>query len=126
MKVTFKTELIVARTTNGSWRLLAPFAVRVDERFFIVPPEFETDFASVPRLPAVYAWAGNIGHRAAVVHEFLYSIGHDRGDADKVFRAILEAEGVGAFKRNAMYAAVRLFGGAAYAAHAKRRANAAN
>lgn len=123
MTITFKTELRVAKE-NGTWRLLTPFVVKSGEALFIVPEGFETDFASVPRLPFTYAFAGNIGHRSAVVHDFLYAIGHDRADADEVFRACLEAEGVGAFKRGLMYAAVRAFGGAAYAKHAEARAAA--
>ena len=38
------------------------------------PLWFETDFASVPRVPIVYDIWGNRAHREAVLHDYLYRI----------------------------------------------------
>jgi len=37
-----------------------------------VPIGFETDFASVPRIPFIYAMYGGRVHREAVLHDYLY------------------------------------------------------
>ena len=38
----------------------------------IVPEGFETDLASVPRLPIIYLMWGARVHREAIVHDYLY------------------------------------------------------
>lgn len=38
----------------------------------VVPRCFETDLASVPRLPIIYSLWGNRCHREAVLHDFMY------------------------------------------------------
>lgn len=84
-----------------------------------VPRGFVTDFASVPRLPLVFLLAGDTAHAPAVVHDWLYSGSKvSRRVADKVFLEAMTGVGVPWFRRNAMYWAVRLFGGRAYAAKA--------
>lgn len=40
----------------------------------IVPEGFETDFASVPRIPIIYAMFGDRAHREAVLHDAMYRI----------------------------------------------------
>ena len=37
-----------------------------------VPAGFETDFASVPRIPLFYTLFGDRAHRESVVHDYLY------------------------------------------------------
>jgi hypothetical protein len=37
-----------------------------------VPAGFETDFASVPRIPVFYMAFGDRAHREAVLHDYLY------------------------------------------------------
>lgn len=77
-----------------------------------VPAGFETDFASVPRffwriLPPIGSYKA-----AAVVHDFLYAAGSKvtRRLADAIFYEAMYAQGVSAWKRVAMYWAVRMFG----------------
>jgi hypothetical protein len=93
----------------------------------IIPADFVTDFASVPRLPFAYLLYGGIGNRAGVVHDALYSawkriqvftliegvkVDYEvtRSWADEVLRSALQECGVGFFARNMMYSAVRLAG----------------
>lgn len=104
---------------SGIHRLLAPLAFESDllGTVVTVPQDFETDFASVPRLPFAYLAFGGKGLKAAVIHDFLYSGGKlpsgrivTRLEADQVFREALAASGYGRLVQTLMYAGVR-FGG---------------
>lgn len=118
MNVTFKTKLR-AEKTNGHWTLLQPLVADVDGALLVVPPDFKTDFASVPRLPLAYLLAGNTAHASAVLHDFLYETQAGKDYADQVFLAAMKAEGVAGWRRTLMYAAVRAFGGSAYEKYAR-------
>jgi len=84
-------------------------------RVVIVPTGFVTDFASVPRAPFTYWLFGGVADEAAVVHDFLYEKGLVARDvADEVYLEALEACGVAKWRRRAMWAAVRTFGGSRY------------
>lgn len=100
-----------------TWVLDEPLIFSSDlmDRIITVPAGFETDFASVPRVPFVYTLMGNVAHKAAVVHDFLYvsAIG-DKATADKVFMEAMKATGVWAWRRYPMYWAVYLFGRGSY------------
>lgn len=140
MKITFASPLRVEKLDQHRWILLEPFVVISDsnglredlapvvftERGFelTIPKGFETDFASVPRLPFAYWLTGGLGDRAAVLHDFLYSVGAGRKWADLMFRAALEAEGVSAWRRQLMYLGVRLGGGTYYGERAELEAPA--
>lgn len=115
MKARLLTSLDVRYIDGRNWMLLAPLIALVDgEKLIRVPDSFVTDFASVPRIPLAFWLFGNIGHRAAVVHDWLYSTGEvSREYADEVLKALLEEEGAGTIRANAMYAGVRL-GGASH------------
>lgn len=84
-------------------------------RTIIVPRGFHTDFASVPRLPLVYVTLGDVGKKAAVVHDFLYRhSGVSRREADKVFYEALKATGQWYWRRALMWTGLRFFGWRAY------------
>lgn len=100
---------------RGLWRLVTTLAYSSDVagRVITVPAGFETDFASVLRLPVIYLAFGDKAHAAATVHDYLYAAGTlPRKLADDVF---FEAMGVSTdlslATRRAMWAAVRTFGG---------------
>lgn len=120
MNVEFLDELHVSKRGEG-WVLDQQFRALVTDgsnAFKVeVPAGFETDFASVPRLPLAYLVAGNTSHKAAVIHDYLYKTQAPRADADAVFRAAMRAEGVSAWRRGLMWAAVRAFGWAPYNGH---------
>ena len=40
----------------------------------LIKTGFETDYASVPRIPVIYALWGNRAHRGATIHDFLFRI----------------------------------------------------
>lgn len=117
----FLTPLELAEADNrddGRWRVCAPlvFDSLAAKRLITVPAGFQTDLASVPRLPVVYWLAGGTSAKAAVVHDFLYSTGLvPRQLADEVLREASEVTGVPAWRRWIMWAGVRLGGGSHYA-----------
>jgi hypothetical protein len=95
------------------WRLHEPLPYwsRVLSATVIVPAGFETDFASVPRLPLVYLACGDVGRRAAVLHDYLYRTGQvSRPSADAVFREALLADGVSRWRAWLMWSGVRAMG----------------
>lgn len=72
----FLTDLS-ADLKHGSdrvWIIREPLIYRsklLDTRI-IIPAGFETDFASVPRVPIAYQLWGNRAHREATLHDYLY------------------------------------------------------
>lgn len=119
----FRTPLRVERIEDtshdgrGTWRLLAPLVYRseVADAIFVVPEDFVTDLASVPRLPFAYLLTGGLAHGAAVVHDWLYTT-HvvDRPTADAVFREAALECGVSAWQAWLMWAGVRVGGGGSW------------
>jgi hypothetical protein len=98
---------------DGKWILTADLVYQSDvaKRTFTVPAGFQTDLASVPRLPLVFLLAGDCAREAAVVHDYLYST-HlvPRDVADAVLREASEVTGVPAWRRWLMWAGVRVGG----------------
>ncbi len=106
-------ELLEDRKT---WRLVAPFSYLDPQHGLIeVPSGFETDFASVPRLPLTFALLGAYGHAAAALHDWLYESGEmTRADADEVFKNALRSSGIARWRTWLMFYGVRLFGSERY------------
>jgi hypothetical protein len=120
-------------TRNGrcQWRLSGPLPYDVGEEgsgeTITIPGGFVTDLASVPKLfrgllPPDGPWA-----KAAVVHDFLYwsrgtcrdALGriqrtriepYTRKEADDIFAEAMKVLGVPAWRRKAIWTAVRLGG----------------
>ncbi len=103
---------------RGTWRLIDPLIYQSDaaERTIVVPKDFLTDFASVPRIPVAFLLCGDIGHAAAVVHDFLYTVQIvPRIVADAVLREAAELCGVPAWRSELMYLGVRIGGASRWA-----------
>uniref|UniRef100_A0A6M3IV19 DUF1353 domain-containing protein n=1 Tax=viral metagenome TaxID=1070528 RepID=A0A6M3IV19_9ZZZZ len=79
---------------------------------------FETDLASVPRLPITYWLWGGRAHREGVLHDYLYRVDSipvvKRSVADKVFLEAMKSRGKPRRVRWPMYLGVRLGGWTAY------------
>ena len=107
---TLRAEKVAEPNALGRarWRLVEPLRFRSDvlDEVVEVPAGFETDYASVPRLPFAYWLAGDSAHAAAVVHDWLVgSVSTSRGwrQAARVFAEAMAAEGVAPWRRAAMY-----------------------
>lgn len=101
---------------DGRWVLLTPL-VYMSARIGVVtiPSGFDTDFASVPRLPFMFWLLGDRANHAAVVHDYLYRTAMvSRSDADAVFVEAAEAEGVNWLARWTMWTGLRVGGWWAY------------
>lgn len=94
-------------------RVIDPFVYDSDilGKRVTVPAGFETDLASVPRIPIFYLLFGGASEEAAVIHDYLYSGGIvSRAVADEVFAEAMKAEGVARWRRGPMWFGVRAFG----------------
>jgi hypothetical protein len=115
----FLTELDVCCISDKAWRL-TDFLIYESALvgIIIVPKGFETDFASVPRVPIFFTLFGDRAHREAVLHDYLYRTDAvpelDRSQVDRVFLEAMTERGKGFFVRWAMYAGVRLGGWTAW------------
>jgi len=99
---------------RAQWALAEPLVyVARDGRTFFVPAGFETDFASVPRIPLAYWLTGDTAHLSAALHDFLCRVLHRHGlmswaEAALHFRDAMRAEGVPRWRAWLMYWAVRM------------------
>lgn len=120
--VEFLSDLILLVLTDESFRLEEPFYVICNTDMVIVPAGFQTDLASVPRLPVIYLAVGGRGHKAAVLHDYLYKTGiYDREVCDGLFYEALVESGVNKFYARMMHSGVRVGGGKIYEFYAKQR-----
>ncbi len=115
----FKTKLEVENITDNTWRLSAPLCYESSIVGTVeVPTGFETDFASVPRVPIAYILFGDRAHHEAVIHDYLYRIDSkpeaSYSQANNVFLEAMKERGKGFFVRYAMYWGVCIGGWAAY------------
>lgn len=110
----YLTKLQTENIGGGRHRLTAPLIYQSDTLGTIeVPAGFETDYASVPRLPFVYLLFGGIGDEEAVLHDYLYTPPHrthndcgrvvSRCEADRMFRGARYAS---AYRAMATYESV--------------------
>lgn len=113
----FKTalNLILVKEDDGGgalWKLASPLVWESDViGTVVVPIDFETDLASVPRLPLTWLLAGGVGNAAAVVHDYLYTIKYPTKEvADNEFYHAMLYTKVPKWKAWCMYKAVSWFG----------------
>ena len=109
-RTSLQVELIdpLAHKGQGTWRLMQPLLFEDDHgAVWIVPVDFETDFASVPRIPFIYAWTGNTAHAPATLHDWaIRTHACSREYADELFRQAMESIGMPKWRLGAMYRAV--------------------
>lgn len=112
----FLTRLAMECTSDQDeclWQLTKPLVYESDvaKATITVPKGFETDLASVPRLPLVYLLTGNTSNEASVVHDYLYTEhSTTRAIADAVLREASAVTGVPGWRRWLMYVGVRVGG----------------
>jgi hypothetical protein len=111
----FLTELAIELVGDCYWILTKPLIYSSSVYgSFIVPIGFETDLASVPRVPFIYELWGMRAHREAVLHDFLYC--YDCQDnvslstANNIFLEAMKSRKVKWWIRYPMYYGVCLIG----------------
>ena len=111
---------------DSVWLVTRPLKYQSDILGYIeVPMGFQTDFASVPRIPIAYELFGDKAHRESVLHDYLYRCDSTPpatySQANNVFLEAMKERGKGFFVRWAMYAGVVAGGWTAY--HKKKVAD---
>ena len=119
----FLTELEAKLKDNDRvWVITAPLVYESDIVGPVaVPAGFETDFASVPRVPFIYEMFGDRAHREAVLHDYLYRIdaktSASYAQANSVFYEAMMLRGKKFVIRHGMYWGVVLGGWTAFHKH---------
>lgn len=116
--MTFSRPLITAWLPDEKkHRVMLTFSYTHDEHGKIsVPRGFLTDCDSVPRLPLAYWLLKDRTRMSAIVHDWLYFWGKLKGKpirrktADRIFLDAMEEEGVGWWRRRAIWLGVRAGG----------------
>jgi len=110
MKSQFLTALDVRLVTDEIWMLAEPLKYYSEELdlYITVQEGFQTDFASVPKLPIVYELWGTCTHREPVLHDWGYrkDSGLTFSQANKLFLEAMESTGKPFYIRWPMYLAV--------------------
>ena len=120
--MSFKTELCLKVIGKQAYELIEPLVYNNGRFILKVKPKFDFDGASIPK-----ALWGIIGspmtggyQRSACLHDALYASEYfDRKQCDDLFLEAMESDGVGYFKRYAMYWAVIAAGWIVWNKHTK-------
>lgn len=99
---------------RGLWVVEKPLVYHSSaaRKTFRVESGFKTDLASVPRLPFIFDYLGDIASKAAALHDGLYSAPHQcsRRMADRVLMEAAIVTGTPGLKAWMLWVGVRLFG----------------
>lgn len=104
---------------RGTWSLTAPLVYKSDITgvgTLTVPVGYVTDFASVPRWPALFfSIFGDIASEAATLHDYVYSTApFSRYKCDCVLREAAIATGTPHWKAMGLFLGVRIGGSSHY------------
>lgn len=115
-----RTDLVARATGRDGWQLELPLVYEAESgETIVVPPGFLTDLASIPQLAQAIYPVNDKHRRAAVVHDYLYTIqDRSRAAADLIFLEAMAACDVRWSQRRVMYRAVRLGGWVAWNSNA--------
>jgi hypothetical protein len=116
----FLTELDAKLIKDDKiWKLDSPLVYESDLLGLITVPEgFETDLASVPRVPFIYMMWGGKAHREGVIHDYLYRIDSKPlasfSQANGVFYEAMQTREKPVYVRYPMWWGVCIGGGSSY------------
>jgi hypothetical protein len=99
------------------YKICQPIQLTIDDTWFVIPEDFETDLASIPRIAwPVLSPAHSALIKPAIVHDWFYrkTTVFTRLETDQIFYQMLRNNDIGVIKASIMYYAVRLFGGRFY------------
>jgi hypothetical protein len=111
--VRFYNPICIQPYKNYHYLTCYPLIVDINHQTIIVPENFETDLASVPRIawPVISPMKSYLV-RPAVLHDWMYhaKTGYSRYEADLIFYHAMRIEGMGRIKACLIYRTVRMFG----------------
>ena len=116
---TLKSEEIGMNSGRTIHRLLDDLVFQCEnEHLIIIPKGFQTDLASVPRVPIVFMMWGDRAHRPAVLHDYLYRTNSvpllKRAEADLLFKIAIISTDEPWYVSRPMWLGVRAGGCSAY------------
>lgn len=115
-RIVFENQPCIIPVKNFTYRTCSPLYVNVDGTLIIIPTDFETDLASIPRpfwniLPPQQT--NFVG--PAILHDYLYSVKvFSRKTSDDILYRALLGGGARLSTSGIMWSAVRIFGGRHY------------
>lgn len=102
-----EVRIAVEISSSSKWMtLLEPITMQGHT----IPAGFVTDLDSIRRIPLVYRLLKSRARVPALLHDYLYQMGHKRSEADALFLAEMKRLNVQPFYRFLIYWGVRLFG----------------
>src|SRR5574338_606060 len=112
-EIVFFNEACIKPYKRYDYHTCDKLLVSIDGKRYVVPKNFKTNLASIPRaLWSIYSPQYSEFIAPAILHDFLYHCpnGLERKFADEVFYSALIDEGVSKLTATNFYIAVRLFG----------------
>ena len=105
-------NVVVRRCSDDKWALVHPLVYRGKTDVFTVREEYETDFATVPRVAVWLIPPFGRYTEPAILHDWLCTEGIDQGvvtprEADGIFRRSMRELGVPVVRRWLMWTGVR-------------------
>lgn len=103
------------------WRVWAPIRVEINRSVLTIPTGYTCDGATIPHLVRWLISPDELGHLGPVVHDALTPPGecpaawivpprlYGQAEADRVFRALMEWQGVAPWRCRVAYLAVRVY-----------------
>ena len=121
----FTRPLTVTKIDARLWKVERKFTYYIgaedSNAFVVVPKNFTTDFASVPRFFWILIPPDGLYTQAAVLHDYTYHKKlYARKYCDEIFLEAMQVLKVGKFKRWLMYQAVRRFGWIGWNKHRRK------
>lgn len=96
---------------SEKWVLDLPLVYEIEGDIITIPPGFETDLASIPRIAQPFIPVNGLHRSAAIIHDYLFVVQiYDRERTDKIFLQAMKDSNVSWLERTIMYAAIRAFG----------------
>ena len=112
----FLNTLNIEYISDKIFKLASPLMYHTDllDCDIVVPINFYSDGASVPRIPIVFDSWGDRVHREAVLHDYLYCYDsqppHNFDESNAIFLEAMESRNVPGYISKPMYEAVCFFG----------------
>lgn len=113
MKIEYDKKPCIVPVEDYHYRLGESLLIKINEESFLIPKNFKTDLASIPRpLWSIYSPHNASFVTPAIIHDYFYnqSTSVNRREADTIFYYTLLKEGVPRHTAFIFWISVRAFG----------------